>query len=89
LGLFTPRWRQFVDDAGLFRDRWGQEAERLGFSDRKELFGLPRTAPMARYDNMGMLGVLRGKRVTELIDGLARLTDRLERMALGRLLAPP
>jgi hypothetical protein len=44
---------------------------------------------MASYDNMGMLGVLRGKRVTELIDGLARLTDRLERMALGRLIAPP
>jgi hypothetical protein len=70
------RWNQFINDAGLFLDRWGQEAERLGWRP-DELFGLHPTAPMARYDCMGVLWMLRGEQVTELTDRLARLTDGL------------
>jgi hypothetical protein len=70
------RWRQFINDAGIFLDRWGQEAARHCWRS-DELFGLHPTAPMARYDRMGLLWMLRGQSVTELTDKLARLSDGL------------
>jgi hypothetical protein len=70
------RWEHFTNDAGLFLDRFGQEAERLGWR-ADELFGLHPTAPLARYDCMGLLWMLRGEHVTELTDKLARLSDGL------------
>ena len=40
------RWDQFINDAGLFFDRWGKQAEALGWRP-DELFGLrSRCAPI-------------------------------------------
>ena len=52
------RWDQFINDAGLFFDRWGKQAEALGWR-ADELFGLDPIAPMARYDRMGLIWMLR------------------------------
>jgi hypothetical protein len=43
-----------------FLDRFGQQAERLGWT-ADELFGLHPTVPMHRYDCMGMLWMLQGE----------------------------
>jgi hypothetical protein len=48
------RWHRFVDDGGRFLDRWGGEAERLGWT-AVDLFGLDQVKPMARYNNMGLM----------------------------------
>ena len=57
------RWHQFINDAGLFLDRWGRQAEALGWRP-DELFGLDPVAPMARYDRMGLIWMLHGETVT-------------------------
>jgi hypothetical protein len=59
------RWDQFINDAGLFFDQWGKQAEALGWR-ADELFGLDPMAPMARYDRMGLIWMLRGERVVGL-----------------------
>jgi hypothetical protein len=70
------RWHQFVDDAGRFLDRWSGEAERLGWT-AGDLFGLDPVKPMARYDNMGMVWMLKGEIVIALIATEARLSGGL------------
>ena len=70
------RWHQFVDDAGLFLDLWGSEAERLGWISAN-LFGLDPSKPMARYDNMGLLWMLKGEHVVALTSTEARLSGGL------------
>jgi putative DNA primase/helicase len=40
------RWRRCLDDAGPFLKRWGQHAQRLGWSPQ-DLMGLHPTAPLA------------------------------------------
>jgi hypothetical protein len=72
----SDRRRLLLSDAKGFLDRWGHEAERLGWLP-DELFGLHPTAPMARYDHMGLLWMLRGECVTNLTDKLARLSGGL------------
>jgi hypothetical protein len=75
-GIPARRWRLFLSDATRFLNRWGPAAEGLGWT-ADDLFGLHPTAPMARYDCMGMLWMLRGHRVTALTDKLARISDGL------------
>jgi hypothetical protein len=70
------RWYQFVDDAGLFLDLWGCEAERLGWTSA-DLFGLDPVKPMARYDNMGVLWMLKGEAVLDLTAKSAKLSGGL------------
>ena len=70
------RWHQFINDAGIFLDRWGDEAERLGWR-AEELFGLHPDAPIARCDRMGLLWTLKGERVVELTPTEARLLGGL------------
>jgi hypothetical protein len=72
----AERWHQFVDDAGLFLDLWGSEAERLGWTSA-DLFGLDPVKPMARYDNMGVLWMLKGDAVLELTAKSATLSGGL------------
>ena len=72
----AERWHQFVDDAGLFLDLWGSEAERLGWTSA-DLFGLDPVKPMARYDNMGMVWMLKGEAVIELTAKSAKLSGGL------------
>jgi hypothetical protein len=70
------RLHQCIHDAELFLDHWGCEAERLGWP-AKELFGLHPIAPMARYDRMGLLWMLKGEHVVALTATEARLSGGL------------
>jgi hypothetical protein len=70
------RWHQFINDAGIFLDQWGREAERQGWK-AEELFGLHPDVPMARYDRMGLIWVLKGERVVALTTTGARLSSGL------------
>jgi hypothetical protein len=70
------RWDQFINDAGLFLDRWGRQAEALGWRP-DELFGLHPDAPMARYDRMGLIWMLRGEAVLDISETAAKLSGGL------------
>ncbi|MGC1577863.1 MAG: hypothetical protein WA813_17395, partial [Beijerinckiaceae bacterium] len=70
------RWHQFINDAGLFFDRWGKQAEALGWR-ADELFGLAPDAPMGRYDRMGLIWILKGECVQALTATTARLNGGL------------
>jgi hypothetical protein len=70
------RWHQFINDAGLFLDRWGRQAEAFGWR-ADELFGLHPDAPMARYDRMGLIWMLRGETVLDISETAARLSGGL------------
>ena len=66
----------FVNDASLFLDAWGAKAIRLGWSVA-DLFGLDPVMPMARYDRMGLLWILKNERVIALTATEARLAGGL------------
>jgi hypothetical protein len=70
------RWDRFIDDAGSFLDRWGREAERLGWHP-EDLFGLHPVAPLARYDHVGLLWMAQGVPVVRLTDRAAELANKL------------
>ena len=70
------RWDQFINDAGLFFDRWGKQAEALGWR-ADELFGLDPCAPLARYDRMGLIWMVKSERVVALTATEARLSGGL------------
>ena len=70
------RWLRCLDDARPFFKRWGQQAQRLGWSPQ-DLMGLHPTAPLARHDQMGLLWALRGQTVTDLGAKAARLSGGL------------
>jgi hypothetical protein len=76
-GVPTERWNRFINDAGVFLDKWGGLAERLGWKD-EDLFGLDRNAPMARYDRMGLIWLLKGQTVTGLDSDSAVLSGGLK-----------
>ena len=70
------RWHQFINDAGIFLDQWGKEAERLGWRS-DELFGLDPDAPMARYDRMGLIWMVHGETVIDITAMAAKLSGGL------------
>jgi hypothetical protein len=70
------RWHQFINDAGLFLDYWGRQAEALGWQS-EELFGLDSDAPMIRYDRMGLIWMLKGESVIAFTTTTARLSSGL------------
>jgi hypothetical protein len=72
---YTPedRWRMAIEDGRAFLHRWGELAERLGWSSA-DLFGLhtppakphPSYSRLSRYDATGLCWLLQGRRVTAL-----------------------
>jgi hypothetical protein len=48
------RWRELLDNAGLFIERWAVRAAALGWS-AADIFGCHRQAPVARYDLQGLV----------------------------------
>jgi hypothetical protein len=74
--LSTDRWRLFLDDSPAFLDQWGEQAAALGWT-ADDLFGLDSVAPLARYDRMGLLWMLKGERVVALTAAAARLSAGL------------
>src|SRR5262249_46838966 len=66
-------WQQAVEDGRRFLAQWGERAEVLGWTAR-DLFGLaavpgkpfPNYRRLARYDETGMIWLLRGRPVVAL-----------------------
>jgi hypothetical protein len=74
------RWRQAIDDAHRFLSRWGSQAEARGWTVR-DLFGLapapdnprPSYRRLSRYDETGLIWLLRGRQVRALTEGTAAI----------------
>ena len=66
-------WQQAIEDGHRFVTQWGKQAEALGWVPA-ELFGLdtppkkpaPNYRRLSRYDQTGLIWLLRGRRVVEL-----------------------
>jgi hypothetical protein len=66
VGVPMARWQQFIDDCGRFFDSgWVNRAEALGWGPL-DLFGCDRERPLARYDHMGLLWIIQGRRLVAL-----------------------
>ena len=55
--ILPARWRELVDNAGVFIDRWAVQAASLGWN-AADIFGCHREAPLARYDLQGLVFVI-------------------------------
>jgi hypothetical protein len=74
------RWLQAIDDAHRFLSRWGGQAEALGWTAR-DLFGLapvptrprPSYRRLSRYDETGLIWLLRGRQVLALTESTAKI----------------
>lgn len=64
-GCAAPRWEQAVDDAGRFLDRWGSEAERLGWP----------AVTVIGPGQSSLVWALQGRRVMSLSPGGVALVD--------------
>jgi hypothetical protein len=78
-GVPFVRWQEALNDAGLFLDKWGNDASRLGWLPPNiNLFGVDKNAPLARYDNMGLCWLLQGRFVTAIDENGATLSNGLK-----------
>jgi hypothetical protein len=80
----APRWQACLDDAAVFLGVWEAQAQALGWR-AGELFGLHPCAPLARYDRMGLLWLLQGKRVVDLSAAAAGLSNGVTYRRVERL----
>jgi hypothetical protein len=73
-------WQQAIKDGRRFLDKWGEQAEALGWTTR-DLFGLhevPHTPHasyrrLARYDCTGLIWLLRGAVIVDLTESTATI----------------
>ncbi|MDX9690646.1 MAG: hypothetical protein RBT70_09355 [Alphaproteobacteria bacterium] len=71
--VFTPeRWGELLDDGGYFLDAWGRQAAGLRWS-AADVFGVNPDAPEWRYDGMGLIPCLNGRRVVAITQDTARI----------------
>jgi len=74
----TDHWQQAVEDGRRFLAQWGEQAEALGWTAR-DLFGLapipdkphPKYWRLSRYDETGLIWLLRGRAVLALTESTA------------------
>jgi hypothetical protein len=74
----ADRWQAAVEDGRAFLTRWGEQAEALGWTPR-DLFGLhmpperphPSYSRLSRYDEIGLIWLLRGREVIALTEATA------------------
>lgn len=59
------RWRQTVDAAGVFADRWAVQASALGWTVF-DIFGVDANAPEAAVHNAGLIWLLRDHRIVAI-----------------------
>jgi hypothetical protein len=96
------RWQQAVADGKTFLSRWGDQAQALGWT-AKDLFGLltvpehakPSFNRLSRYDETGLIWLLKGRRVVALTESTAAIENpasgavtmyrRFDKPALGPL----
>jgi hypothetical protein len=55
--ILPARWRELVDNVGVFIDSWAVRAASLGWN-AADIFGCHRQAPLARYDLQGLVFVI-------------------------------
>jgi hypothetical protein len=78
----VERWQLAVDNAHAFLARWGDQAEALGWTAR-DLFGLhmpperphPSYSRLSRYDEIGLIWLLRGREVIALTEATAAIQN--------------
>jgi hypothetical protein len=76
------RWQAAVEDGRRFLARWGDQAEALGWTAR-DLFGLqippakphPSYSRLSRYDEIGLVWLLRGRPVVALTEATAAIQN--------------
>jgi hypothetical protein len=74
----VARWQVAVEDGRRFIARWGEQTEALGWNAR-DLFGLhqppapphPSYSRLSRYDETGLIWLLRGREVVALTEATA------------------
>jgi hypothetical protein len=66
-GWSPARWAILQEDARVFLDTWGGQADRLGWTAH-DLFSVHPEASYARVDAMGLLPLLGGRRVVALCE---------------------
>jgi hypothetical protein len=66
----VDRWFEMIEDTDNFLSAWGHAAHDLGWS-ALNLFGVHAVAPGARYDVMGLVPLLRSRRVSALTERTA------------------
>ena len=73
---WSPRaWAQLLDDMGEFLSAWATPAIALGWSEL-DLFGVHRAVPRARFDVMGLVPLLDGRRVAAVEQSTAVIRGR-------------
>jgi hypothetical protein len=87
LEAFGPaRWDQLIQDSLRFINQWGDEAASLGWTDI-DLFGVHPSAPAYRFDCMGLVLLITGRKILELNVGRAvLLSPRGSRLTYRRLI---
>jgi len=76
----NDRWQQAIQDSRRFLAQWGEHAEALRWTVR-DLFGLapipdqprPSYRRLSRYDETGLIWLLRGRPVLALTEGTAAI----------------
>jgi hypothetical protein len=71
-GVDNSRYVEALADAELFLSQWGAQAQALGWR-AEDLFSLDPVAPLARYDRMGLVWLLRGREVVALTAATATM----------------
>jgi hypothetical protein len=88
-------WQQAVEDARRFLARWGEQAEALGWT-AGELFGLQRVPEgpaanyrrLSRYDETGLIWLLRGRPVVALTETTAAIQGATAAVTYRKLNKP-
>lgn len=70
--VHPERWAEVVNDAGRFADAWAAKAVALGWNVL-DVFGVHPGKPDARFDRMGLVWLLRGKRILAISEDAAKL----------------
>jgi hypothetical protein len=78
----TADWQKAIEDGRRFVGLWGEQTARLGWTAR-DLFGLPRIpekpAPnyrrLSRYDETGLIWLLKGRPVVALTEATAAIEN--------------
>jgi hypothetical protein len=87
----TGRWHQAVEDGKRFLARWGEQAEALGWTT-SDLFGLhkppdrphPSYSRLSRYDETGLIWLLRGRPVLALTEHTAAIENPTSNVTVYR-----
>ena len=89
-------WQQAVEDGRSFLAHWGEQAEALGWTSR-DLFGLhrppekphPSYRRLSRYDETGLIWLLRGRPVVALTEATAAIKGATGNVTVYRKYAKP